>query len=55
MGSQDVLPLSLIALLLWGHDKRKARDPFFGGETRLVSEKLPGGALVGVASAQQKQ
>ena len=43
MGSQDVLPLNLIALLSWGHDKRKAKDLFIGGETRLVSGKAARG------------
>ena len=55
MGSQDVLPLSLIALLACGHDKRKAKDFFIGGETRLVSGKAAWGSLVGAASAQQEQ
>ena len=45
MGSQDVLPLNLIALLSWGHDKRKAKDLFIGGETRLVSGKAARGRI----------
>ena len=45
MGSQDVLPLNLIALLSWGHDKMKAKDLFIGGEIRLVSGKAAQGLI----------
>ena len=55
MGSQDVLPLNLIALLSWGHDKRKARDFSLAEKQGSSAEKPPKGSLVGAASAQQEQ